>query len=290
MLLYAMKYYNIPMEEVQEFVEAFESNENWDTQYRVEEALYHYMRDWSTDGYHEREVPHEYILRELERNFPDREGRKEGPVKILLPGSGLGRLSHGIGGLDNVEVTACEYSAHMRIAYRYLEQLQMTQKAVVHPYIDGWSHQPTTKELIHPVEFPDVSVNASKVLLVEGDFTKEFVNQTAHYDAIVTLFFIDTAKNVMEYLDTMSKVLKPGGLWINLGPLLYYEAYVEFALDDLLAIAEEFGFEFLDVDEEWGPLTLKEHKARSRQIGYLFNERSLRRNTYMAQLWAARKK
>ena len=178
----------------------------------------------------------------------------------------------------------------MRIAYRYLEQMQMSQKSIIHPYVDWWSHQPTTKELFRPVEFPDVGVNASNVLLVEGDFTKEFVNQTAHYDAIVTFFFIDTAKNVLDYFDTMSSVLKPGGIWINLGPLLYFEGHVEFALDDVLAIAEQYGFEFLDVDEEWGPLTLKEYKARSRQIGYLFNEKALRRNTYMAQLWAARKR
>jgi hypothetical protein len=289
MLRYALIYYNIPLEELREFVEVSESNDTWDNQYRSEEALYHYMRDWSTDGFHERAVPYEYIFKELEKQFPDREGRKEGAVKVLVPGSGLGRLAHEISGLGNFEVTACEYSPQMRIAYRYLEQMQ-SQKSVVYPYIDWWSHQPTTKELIHPVEYPDISMNASNVLLVEGDFTKEFVNQTAHYDAIVTFFFIDTAKNVMDYFETMSKVLKPGGVWINLGPLLYYEAHVEFALDDLLNIAGEYGFDFMDVDEEWGPLTLKEHKARSRQIGYLFNERSLRRNTYMAQFWAAKKR
>jgi carnosine N-methyltransferase len=285
-----MAYYDIPWDEVQWFIDAVELNEQWDNQFRSEEAMQHYMRDWSTDGQHERDVPYRHIIAELEKHFPERLSRKEGNVKVLVPGSGLGRLAHEISRLEGVEVTACEYSPQMRLAYRYLESLRMPESGVVYPYIDFWSHQPTTKELIHPTKFPDVSINSSAVLLVEGDFTKEFVNKTAHYDALVTFFFIDTAKNAMDYLNTISKVLKPDGVWINLGPLLYSEAWVEFSLEDLLTIAEAYGFEFLDVGDEWGPLTLENKKARGRQIGYLFNERSLRRNTYMAQLWAARKK
>jgi hypothetical protein len=290
MMRHAMLYYDVTMEELQWFIEASEENDQWDNQFRGEEAMYHYMRDWSTDGYHEREIPYKHIINELEKHFPNRESRKEGHVKVLVPGSGLGRLAHEISRLKDIDVTACEYSPQMRIAYRYLETMQMPESSVIYPYIEWRSHQPTTKELIHPIKFPDVGVNSSSVLLVEGDFTKEFVNQTAHYDALVTFFFIDTARNMMDYLETMANVLKPGGIWINLGPLLYSEALVEFSLEDLLTIAEEYGFEFLDINEEWGPLTLENKKARGRQIGYLFNERSLRRNTYMAQLWAARKK
>jgi hypothetical protein len=40
-----------------------------------------------------------------------------------------------------------------------------------------------------------------------------------NYDAIVTLFFIDTAENVLQYLDVIKQLLKPGGVWINYGPL-----------------------------------------------------------------------
>ena len=37
------------------------------------------------------------------------------------------------------------------------------------------------------------------------------------WDAVVTCFFIDTAHNIVEYLEIIYKVLKPGGVWINLG-------------------------------------------------------------------------
>jgi carnosine N-methyltransferase len=58
-----------------------------------------------------------------------------------------------------------------------------------------------------------------------GDFT-EIVGEASGecYDAVVTCFFIDTAHNVLEYLRIISHCLKPGGKWINLGPLLYHYA------------------------------------------------------------------
>lgn len=33
----------------------------------------------------------------------------------------------------------------------------------------------------------------------------------------MTCFFLDTARNVVAYLETIHGLLKPGGLWINLG-------------------------------------------------------------------------
>ena len=74
-----------------------------------------------------------------------------------------------------------------------------------------------TRELV----FLDAAVNATSVVMVEGDFTTAFSDKTGAYDVVVTYFFIDTARNLMSYLDTIKRVLKPGGQWVNLGPLLY---------------------------------------------------------------------
>ena len=35
----------------------------------------------------------------------------------------------------------------------------------------------------------------------------------------MTCYFIDTAHNVIAYIENISKILKPGGYWINLGKL-----------------------------------------------------------------------
>lgn len=37
------------------------------------------------------------------------------------------------------------------------------------------------------------------------------------WDAVLTCFFIDTAKNIVNYLRVIHKILAPGGVWINLG-------------------------------------------------------------------------
>ena len=37
------------------------------------------------------------------------------------------------------------------------------------------------------------------------------------WDCVVTSFFIDTAHNVIDYIENIWKILKPGAYWINLG-------------------------------------------------------------------------
>ena len=45
------------------------------------------------------------------------------------------------------------------------------------------------------------------------------------WDCVATVFFIDTAHNIVEYIETIWNILKPGGYWVNFG-----EAYSEAAL------------------------------------------------------------
>jgi hypothetical protein len=58
--------------------------------------------------------------------------------------------------------------------------------------------------------------------MVAGEFVEVYSKQPDQWDCIVTCFFLDTAHNVMEYLECISKILKKGGLWVNIGPLLYH--------------------------------------------------------------------
>jgi hypothetical protein len=281
----SLDYYDISQEELMQFISDNEGNGKMDNQRRLDDALYHFQRDWSVDGEHERTC-FKFILKAIEEHFPE----KSSSVKIIVPGSGLGRLAQEIANLG-YEVDACEWSPQMRTLYRYLESLPPGKKSEsFYPYIDWWSHQPNTDELLHKLQIPDMVINSSAVALHEGDFNKIFTEISNYYDSLVTFFFIDTAKNVMDYFETMARIMKPGAIWVNVGPLLYYEAYLELSLEQIFDVAAEFGFEFLDVSDSWGPLTLPDKKARSREISYMFNPRSLRRNTYIGQFWVARLK
>lgn len=69
------------------------------------------------------------------------------------------------------------------------------------------------------------------------------------WDAVLTCFFIDTAKNILDYLRILHDILKPGGVWINCGPLLWHfenvgrESSIELSMEEVKALCSEIGFE-----------------------------------------------
>ena len=78
--------------------------------------------------------------------------------------------------------------------------------------------------------------------------------QTNQWDAVATCFFIDTAHNVVEYLEIIANCLKPGGVWVNFGPLLFHwadaraylendELSVEMSLADVERVADAVGLD-----------------------------------------------
>lgn len=68
------------------------------------------------------------------------------------------------------------------------------------------------------------------------------------WDAVLTCFFIDTARNIVDYLERIFYILKPGGVWINLGPTLWHwennseGMSIEILGDDIKALATRLGF------------------------------------------------
>jgi len=141
------------------------------------------------------------------------------------------------------------------------------------------------------VTFPDQAVNASSVLLVEGDFTTVFQGSRNTFDFIITHFFIDTARNLISYLETIHATLRKGGYWINSGPLLYGTGpWVQLSLGEIVAVSEQLGFEFLELAPTCGELSLPEKKVRWLAGIYGSNERALNMNGYKVQSWVVRKK
>ena len=119
---------------------------------------------------------------------------------------------------------------------------------------------------------------------VEVFNTLEFQNS---FDAVATCFFIDTAHNIVEYLETVWHVLKPGGYWVNLGPLQWHwadahtylgddELSIEISLADVQRIAQRLGFVFL-----------------KREIGikcrYMCDDRAMLHQAYECAFWVAQK-
>lgn len=283
----ALDYYGISHEELTAHIKAKDAANEHPERVGVSQALKHFVRDWSTSGRAEREDAFPCIFGTMQSLFPERSGNR---VKVLLPGSGLGRLGHDVASLGGFDVTVNERSMYMNLAYRFLEAHPRPDSKSVHPFIDSWSHHVTNADMFRSVWFPDVRVNASAVLLVEGDFVTEFKGRRGEYDTVITHFFIDTARNIMSYFETIHKLLKTGGYWVNFGPLLWGTApFVQLSLDEIVAIAQSMGFEFMDTLEACGEATFEGENIRGKQAVYGFDERALTRNAYLAQFWVARK-
>ncbi|KAF5010751.1 hypothetical protein FDECE_3106 [Fusarium decemcellulare] len=284
----AFEFYEIGQEEFQKHSKDLQAAGKVADKVSVSQALKHYVRDWTEPGASERDGPFSNLVKTLKGLFPERDGAE--PVKMLLPGAGLGRLGHDIAKLGGFEVTINEWSMYMNLAYRFVEENRSRNSFSFHPFVDGWSHHATEADMTRELIFPDVGINASSVVMVEGDFTTAFNDKVGKFDVVVTYFFIDTARNLMSYLDTIKKVLKPGGHWINLGPLLYGTGpFVQLSLEEILRVAEAMGFEYLDTDESCGPLTFPERKVRSMEAVYGFDDRALSKSAYNAQFWVARR-
>ncbi len=86
--------------------------------------------------------------------------------------------------------------------------------------------------------------------MVAGEFLDVYSKQPGTFDCLVTCFFLDTAHNVLAYIDCISSLLKPGGLWVNLGPLLYHyaeqpdEVQIELSWAEIEQAIPKFGFNF----------------------------------------------
>lgn len=89
--------------------------------------------------------------------------------------------------------------------------------------------------------------------MVAGEFLQVYgdLSQEAQWDCVCSCFFIDCANNIVEFLEIIYKILKPGGIFINYGPLLYHfcdmpnEFSIEPSYEDLREIIEKLGFKFL---------------------------------------------
>jgi ubiquinone/menaquinone biosynthesis C-methylase UbiE len=84
--------------------------------------------------------------------------------------------------------------------------------------VTRWAHQANPSSRYSALTMPDHWPNKT-VKLVEGNFMKMFPGD-GEFDAVVTLFFIDMSNNVIDFLSNIHRLLKPGGVWVNLGRTL----------------------------------------------------------------------
>ncbi|XP_042434135.1 carnosine N-methyltransferase-like isoform X1 [Zingiber officinale] len=246
------------------------------------------VRDWAPEGQNERDQCYKPILDELNHQFPDR--CKERPPTCLVPGAGLGRLALEISCLGFIS-QGNEFSYYMMICSNFiLNYTQMAGEWTIYPWIHSNCNSLFDKDQLRAVSFPDIHPSSAGITegfsMCAGDFVEVYndESQEGSWDAVVTCFFIDTAHNIVEYVETISKILKTGGVWINLGPLLYHfadsyapedEMSIELSLEDVKKVAFHYGFVM--------------EKEKIIETTYTANPLSMMQNRYFTSFWTMRK-
>ncbi|EZA49588.1 hypothetical protein DMN91_005678 [Ooceraea biroi] len=219
-------------------------------QEKVQATIKQLVRDWSTEGTEERKACYQPIIDEILYQFP-LEHCTPSDVHILVPGAGLGRLAFEIA-KRGYTCQGNEFSLFMLFASNFvLNKCRDVNSYQVYPWVHQYMNNLKPEHQTQAVCFPDVSPSLPGITqfsMTAGDFLEVYTEDN-HWDCVATCFFIDCANNVVQFIETIYKILKPGGVWINLGPLLYHfsdlpnEESIEPSYDAIRDVILGFGFQ-----------------------------------------------
>ncbi|KAK2747785.1 hypothetical protein FQN57_001815 [Myotisia sp. PD_48] len=301
---------------------------------KANSTIRQFYRDWSAEGSSERAISYGPVISDLQQEF----GIQPKPgTKVLIPGAGLGRLVFDVA-MEGFFAEGNEISYHQLMASSWILNLtQKKEERALYPHALHFSNIKSRRQQLQKVMIPDVhpgsavqgydtslgeasddgkqrkmtgtmSMTAADFLILYSDSQHE-----AAFDAVSTVFFIDTAPNVIRYIETIHYCLKPGGIWINVGPLLWHfedssiegrakggdateaahapgdddlernfqgigePGVVELAEEELLLLIESMGFK------------LEKYDASLGVCGYIQDPDSMLQNLYKPSHWVMRK-
>lgn len=275
---------------------------------KARSCLTQFYRDWSSGGATERAKCFDPIVQTLEAEFEKSSSRNpgssRGDIKVLVPGAGLGRLVYDLV-KAGFSAEGNEFSYHeifaSSLALNYTEKVGHFTLA---PFVATPNDHASRDSQFRSFSIPDVhpaselsSDDCERMSMAVGDFREIYGGEDNReaFHAVATVFFIDTAPNLIRYIQTISNCLKPGGIWINLGPLHWHHHPGEEGnkkandeLDDpiLLELTDE---EVVALVQHYGFVIEKHERSGSFGTGYQANSESMLRSVYYPSFWVARK-
>lgn len=250
---------------------------------RVRTALRQMARDWSAAGADERDAAYRPLLEAVEA----RRTRPAHTLRVLVPGAGLGRLAFDFA-MRGYCAQGNEFSYFMLIpAHFLLNNTESVGEHVIYPYVHSTSNWRTAHDLLEGVRIPDVLPSSlapgSDFSMVAGEFVEVYAKpeERGRWDAVATCYFLDTAKNVLRYMEVINAVLPIDGLWVNLGPLLWHFEHdsapsLELTLDEVTGLLPMMGF------------AIEEIRTLPAQA-YTGNAQSMLAHQYRPVFWVCRK-
>ena len=280
-----------------------------------------FWRDWSEEGTAERQACYAPILADLGRLFVDIEDK--GGIRVLIPGAGLGRLVFEVC-KSGYSTEGNEISFHQLTASNWiLNHLMPGEQYDLYPSALTFSNHISRESQLRVVKIPDVHPatelrNSSigknthafeRMGMAAADFSVYYAQEEKRhsFDTVITAFFVDTAPNVIQYMEAIFNTLRDGGYWINLGPLLWHfeerapgdqseaskgndaasnvnteegigaPGSVELTSEEMLLLVERMGFK------------IEMQEIRDDGFGYIQDPDSMIQNSYRVSHFVARK-
>jgi len=219
----------------------------------------HLVRDWTIEGRTIRHIIYDWCHQQMEIYC------QKTNATVLVPGAGMGRLAYDLY-QKGYNVEANELSPSMAAAASSVLRNQIGGN--FHPYVlDGMANEVDSERRFDSVHFPDIPIQT--IVSTSGDNDPSLDNcvdcgslsytvgnfvgnddfyysrqRVGQFDTVVTCFFIDTATNIYEYLETIHELLRPGiGVWINVGPVQWHHnAVLRPSVDELKDLIEASGW------------------------------------------------
>lgn len=295
---------------------------------KARSTIRQFYRDWTSDGAREREACYNPVMKAVGEEHTRQQRQAGGsngndiyndriaPLKVLVPGAGLGRLVFELCH-EGFEAEGNEISYHQLLASSYiLNNCPQARHHTIHPWVHTFSNHLTRSNHLRSYPVPDthpgsalaaspspggsMSMSASDFLCLYGDD-----EHAGAYDAVASVFFLDTAPNLIRYLEVIRHCLRPGGILVNVGPLLWHfennapgnhghdddgdgehdhrnssgiadPGSFELAHDEVMAMLEHMGF-------------VVEHSETGIDAPYIQDRESMLQTVYKASSWVARK-
>lgn len=280
---------------------------------KARSTLRQFYRDWSAEGAPERDACYNPVKQALKE---ERLRHPEIPhLKVLVPGAGLGRLVFDLA-VDGYDAEGNEISYHSLLASSYiLNHVERAGQHTIYPWIHTFSNHSRRDRHLRGYRVPDIhpattmanAEGTGEMSMSAADFLCLYADEEheATYDAVASVFFLDTAPNLIRYLETIFHSLKPGGVLINIGPLLWHfennapgnhgqddDGDGEHDASNTTGIADPGSFELSD--DEVMALVHKigfvvEKKETGIRAPYIQDPESMLQTVYYATFWVARK-
>lgn len=268
---------------------------------KVLSVLKSLARDWSVDGKIERAMAYSPIKALIEKYLPLEPNAcaTQRLPRIVVPGSGLGRLAFDLAAMG-YSVQGNEFSMYMLLASDFILNnggsiCNPERPLRLSPWLLESRNVHASTDPLRTAKIPDVDpatilmppvedkepMESSRPVpefsMAAGDFASIYDHgqEVGQWDCVASCFFLDATPNMVETLQVIYKMLKPGGLLVNLGPLLYhwagplmrpgdnylqdyrrryshlddrYFTSIDLCYDDVKVILTAIGFEILEED------------------------------------------